>query len=425
MKQELKRFYHQVRRHIIWRVYNLMAHNVHLRPTGLHTSSQALAALPGSAATYAEVYPAYTSHLAVPEVFVEMSPAYFERAAEVEHVGPAFVLALPGGRLSVDNRNTLAIVAADNYLVGDVSLQFAPGTLSVADPTHNPIFGQRYFREPLEIKGTVCSLLSGGGAGISNYYHWLLDSLPRLHLIKQAGLWNEVDYFLIYSREHHFVMETLLALGIRNEQILDVQTATHLRAERLLVTSPVRGLGRHAPTWVGDYLKESYLPMVTGAARPTHFSPLVYVSRRDASFRQVRNEAAVEALLAEYGFESYALTELSFREKVALFAGARAVVGPVGAGMANILFCEPGTPMVEFLPRNFVVADYLDLTTRLGMPHYPLISARDSKSGGHAHADRQDDLTVDLDALRRTLHQALAMPAPAAVGTAASVLAPA
>ena len=131
------------------------------------------------------------------------------------------------------------------------------------------------------------------------------------------------------------------------------------------------------------------------------------MSRRDAAFRRVRNEAEVEALLAGYGFESYALTELSFREKVDLFAGARAVVGPVGAGLVNIVFCPEGTPLVELLPRNLVVPDYLDLTARLDMPHYPLICAREAESGHRATADRQDDLTVDLDALRLAVQLAL------------------
>ena len=234
-----------------------------------------------------------------------------------------------------------------------------------------------------------------------------------LHLIAEAGLWDEIDYFLIYSREHYFAVEMLLALGIRSEQIIDVQSATHLRAERLVVTSPVRGTGRHAPRWAGTFLKDAFRPLANEAARSARFSPLVYVSRRDAAFRRVRNEAEVEALLAGFGFESYALTELSFREKAALFSGARAVVGPVGAGLANIMFCAAGTPLIELLPHNLVVPDYLDLTARLDMPHYPLICAREAESAHRATADRQDDLTVDLDALRLTVQLALGQAVPA------------
>ncbi len=422
MQLHLPNLYRRARRFAKWKLRNLLPRHLHLRPAGVHASSAGLAARPGSGATYTEVYPAYTSRLAVPDVFIKQAPAYFEPVAEQEAVAPAFVLSLRGGRLSVDNRNTLAIIADDNRLVGDVSLQFAPGTLSVAPAAANPIFGQRNFGKPLEIRGTVCSLLSGGGAEIGNYYHWLLDSLPRLHLVKEAGLWESIDYFLIYNRDHRFAMEMLLALGIRDEQIIDTRTAPHLRAQQLVVTSSVRGTGRHTPTWVSAFLKKEFWSLAQQpGSRP--FSPFVYVSRRDASFRRVRNEAEVEALLSRYGFESYALAELSFREKVTLFAGARAVVGPVGAGMANILFCRPGTPFIEFLPHNFVVADNLDLTTRLHMPHYPLISPPDTRPGGNAHADRENDLTVNLTALHQALglvQAQLAAEAPSALETLVS-----
>jgi capsular polysaccharide biosynthesis protein len=83
-------------------------------------------------------------------------------------------------------------------------------------------------------------------------------------------------------------------------------------------------------------------------------------------------------------------------------------VGPVGAGLVNIVFCDAGTPLIELLPRNLVVPDYLDLTARLGMPHFPIICAPDSASAQRAAADRHDDLTVDLEALRQALTLALA-----------------
>ncbi|WP_159437474.1 glycosyltransferase family 61 protein [Hymenobacter daecheongensis] len=385
----------------------LLPHNVHYRPTGIQASSKALADQPGSGASYAEVYEPYVSELRVPEVFDVLRPCYYTPVPTREQVPAAFVLSLPGGRINVDNRSSLAVITADNQLLADVSLQFSPTTYGMAPASQNPVLRQRYFQPPVRVPGTVCSLLSGGGAAIGNYYHWLLDSLPRLHLVQEAGLWDSIDYFLIYDRRHQFAVDSLLELGIRDEQIIDVQQHTHLVAEQLVVTSPVRGGGHHAPPWVGQFMQQAYLPLATRGRQPRQFSPFVYVSRRDAAFRRVRNEAEVEALLAQYGFESYALSELSLREKAALFAGARTVVGPVGAGLANILFCAPGTSLVEFLPRNLVVGDYLDLTTRLQMPHYPLISRADEASGQKASADRQDDLTVDLAALRQALHQAM------------------
>ncbi|WP_167856316.1 glycosyltransferase family 61 protein [Hymenobacter metallicola] len=384
----------------------IIPYHPHLRPVGVAPSSAALANQAGSSTAYSEVYPAYTSHLQVPEVFLTSGPSYYEPVATEELMPPAFVLTLENGRVNVDDINSVAIIAANNQLVGDVSLQFSPVNFALATPAENPIFHQSYFTSPRQVEGTVCSLLSGGGAAIGNYYHWMLDSLPRLHLVQEAGLWDAIDYFLIYDRGHSFALETLRELGVRDEQIIDVKSNSHLQARTLIVTSSVRGGGRHAPRWVGEFMQRSFRPLDTGTPA-RRFAPLVYVTRRDASFRQVRNEAEVEAVLREYGFESYALSELNLREKVALFSGARAVVGPVGAGLVNILFCQPGTPLIEFLPRNLIVADYLDLTSRLDMPHYPLISHRDDASSQNASADRRDDLTVDIKALRRTLQQAM------------------
>jgi hypothetical protein len=386
----------------------VLPRNEHYRPIGIHLSSKALATIPTSGAHYVEVYPSYTSHLAMPDEFVALAPAS-HAVPPHQTVEPAFVLLLPEGRVNVDDHHSVALITRDNCLVGDVSLQFTPGQHTMAPAVANPIFRQRYFRPPLAVAGTVCSLLAGGAAAAGNYYHWLIDSLPRLHLVAEAGLWDTVDYFLIYSREHCFAVETLLALGIRNEQILDVQQASHICAAQLLVTSPVRGTGRHTPAWVGEFLKAAFHATALAEPNPPRFSSRVYVSRRDAGHRQVLNEAAVEALLGEYGFESYALTELSFREKVVLFAGARAVVGPVGAGLANIVFCAPGTPLIELLPNNFVVPTYLDLTAQLGMPHYPLISPLSAEAGPRT-ANHHAGLTVDLEALRGALHQALHQP---------------
>jgi capsular polysaccharide biosynthesis protein len=392
---------------------DLLPYNEYYRPVGIHLSSKDLAAQAGSKALYTEVYPEYVSELVVPEVFNLLRPSYYEPVAERERMSPAFVLSLPGGRLNADNRSCVAVIAADNHLVGDASLQYSPTSFVVTPPSENPVMRQRYFKAPLQVAGTVCSLLSGGGAAIGNYYHWLLDSLPRLHLVQEAGLWDSIDYFLIYDRKHRFAVETLLKLGIRDEQILDVQQHSHICADQLVVTSPVRGNSPHAPVWAGEFMKQAYLPAAAAIREARHFSPYVYVSRRDASFRQVRNEVEVEALLAEYGFESYALSELGLLEKAALFSGARVVVGPVGAGLVNIMFCAAGTALVEFLPRNFFVADYLDLTARLGMSHYPLVSPDDAVSGHRASADRQEDLTVDLEALQQALQVAMPEREPA------------
>lgn len=388
--------------------------NGHFRPVGIHPESRHLGVEPTAQATYYEVVPAHLSHTAIPPAFFDAASAYgghlHSKPAHTEAVPAAFVLELRQGRLYADNNDSVAIMAADDRLVGDASFQYTNKTWETIGPADNNIFRQRYFLEPVEVPGTVCSLLAGGGAAIGNYYHWLIDSLPRLHLLKAAGLLRGVDYFLVYNRDWDFVRQTLTPLGIRPEQIIDVRTHRHLRAGRLLVTSPVRGTATHTPEWACDFLRASYLPPDPALVEARQFAPYVLISRRDAGARHLRNEAAVEELLRPYGFRPYVLSQLSFAEKVTLFAGARAVVAPAGAGSSNLAFCAPGTPVLELLPPSFVVPDFMELSYRLGLRYHWLVghSARPAATLAEA---RCEDMTIAPDALRACLTHLLGQPA--------------
>ena len=378
------------------------------RPTGIHGSSRALADAPGHLAAYHEVVPAHVSYLPVSEAYQQVASVYegstHHKPRYEEAVPPAFVLELPQGRLYADNWDSVAVIARDGRLVGDVSFQHNRKGWQLTSPAENNIFQQRYFRPPLRLAGTLCSLLGGGGAAMGNYYHWLIDSLPRLHLLRAAGLLPSVDYYLIYDKQHRFAVEMLLTMGIRDEQIIDVRTHPHVQAERLLVTTPVRGHGNHTPDWAGAFLRDVFLPAPPVARS---FSPYVYISRRDAQMRQVLNEPAVEAVLREFGFETYTLSGLSFAEKRALFSQARLIVSPIGAGLANLVFAPPGMPVLELLPQDFVMPEHLDLAARTGLAYHWLLCENPTRPTGIFEA-RQLDLLVDPVRLRAKVAELLA-----------------
>ena len=51
-------------------------------------------------------------------------------------------------------------------------------------------------------------------------------------------------------------------------------------------------------------------------------------------------------------FVSVKLHEINFKEQVDLFNKAECVVGLHGAGFANIIFCKPGTKVIELKNSN-------------------------------------------------------------------------
>ena len=389
-------------RRIAHRLREVVPYFPRYRPQGIHPSSQALSADGSSGATYREVYPAHTSLLEVAgELHAQITDygGLHAKPNRVEQLPPAFVVCLPQGRILADNSLSVAVISADNRLVGDVSFQYDAHRADLARPEANNVFRLRWFGPPTRVRGTVATLLAGGGAAQGNYYHWLIDSLPRLHLLKAAGLWDSIDYFLVYDKHRPVVADSLRALGIRPEQVLDVRTHRHLVADQLLATSPVRGTGTHTPHWACAFLRQALRP----AAAPGSFGPLVYLSRRDALARHVLNEEAVEAFLRPLGFETHVLSAYSLAQQIALFAGAQVVVAPTGAGLANLVFSPDKTRVIELFPKHFTAVEYPELCYRLGFPHRFIVAAA---ANGPLHARRdgwREHLTVDLAALQQEL----------------------
>jgi hypothetical protein len=103
----------------------------------------------------------------------------------------------------------------------------------------------------------------------------------------------------------------------------------------------------------------------------------------------------VEAALARHGFTTYEMLALPPRAQMALFHEADFVISPHGADLANMLFCEPGTKVIEYSPDVQFRPFFSQISDKLGFCHGVLPCP--SSDGGF-----DGDLTVDvarLDAL--------------------------
>ena len=121
-----------------------------------------------------------------------------------------------------------------------------------------------------------------------------------------------------------------------------------LRAQRLVLPRRINKF----EDWIVPWLRETLLPLgesASGTSAPRR----IYISRRKASSRSVSNDADLLALLDSHGFVEVRLEEHSLAEQIALFRQAEAIVAPHGAGLTNLVFCEPGTLVVEFIAAGY------------------------------------------------------------------------
>jgi len=104
---------------------------------------------------------------------------------------------------------------------------------------------------------------------------------------------------------------------------------------------------------------------------------------------------------------------LSFAEQIAAFRDATHIVAPHGAGLANILWCAPGTHVLEVFHPHYGTWAYGMIKDALGLDYATLV-ARDGLSDApefndpalpreqtHMHSSR--DMWVDPDELERWL----------------------
>jgi capsular polysaccharide biosynthesis protein len=180
------------------------------------------------------------------------------------------------------------------------------------------------------------ALLSGDG-----FYHFLVEGLPRLWLAR--GQRTQVRHVLVNGTPGSFHEKWLGRAGIDAANLVHMPGLAHHRCEQLLFTNYL--MRDYQPTpWILAALRallQAPAPAAPGKRR-------LWLSRADARSRQPAWESALLARLP--GFERVTLSGLAPAEQIALMAEAAVVAGPHGAGLANLVFCAPGTKVVEIFP---------------------------------------------------------------------------
>jgi hypothetical protein len=379
--------------------------NRHYRPTGEYSCKSYFQTINDPEFKYVEVYQNQLSKVEVPDVMVkQLSPYYLNDEFDLKDKkclkirSTYFVATIPYGRLYTNNEDTIAYITSDNILLSDISLQWRFYQPKPISPT-NGIFEKLLIPFPIKIKGTVCSLLAGAPTK-NNYSHWFLDAFSRIHLLKKAGVFDEIDYFVVGCCNNDFQKESLKLIGIPEEKIVQAGPDFHIHAEKLIVTSHPRGKNSHiTPDWVVDFYKDQFTSALTITDK---YPPLVYINRKDASHRKIENEEELEKMLEKLGFKSYSASTLSFTEKIKLFNSAEIVLSITGAGLQNLAFCRKGTKVIELFPGNLVHTIFCDLAQKAGLEYYPIIYQSGKTPKTHLECVKEN-IIVDVNSLEKLL----------------------
>lgn len=243
-----------------------------------------------------------------------------------------------------------------------------------------------YLKRTRRMRGATLHLRSQA----NNFYHTLVDNLPRLYWLHQPALRGVPVSVLIPGGLRTWEPYFLERLLPETARVIPVATDCLWRSDEPIFGSYLsRILSGHLPREYLDFFLPRVLPQ-----RKRDKRHRIYITRRTApGGRRITNEPAVVALLELFGFQPHALETLSLPEQIELFYDAEAVVAPHGAGLTNMLFAD-SLDVVELHPASTV------------MPHYYLMA----RSLGHRYShlcanqpDRHSSFEVDLSTLESLL----------------------
>jgi capsular polysaccharide biosynthesis protein len=302
-----------------------------------------------------------------------------------------FVVTIPNGRVWGEG----FIISPDGQLLSDISVDFA------AKDGRSQVTMNWKLNQLAVYDCTVAVLSTGGG---SLYWHWMFQLLPRFELIKLAGFnIDEIDYFVVNGLQSKFQIETLQTLGLGPERLIQSSDVPYLQARRLIAPSVPLAHGCYRP-WMVQFLRRSFLGHANITPRRR-----VYVSRGAAGYRRVLNEPSVTKFLCSRGFEILSLETLSVRQQAAVMAECSVIVAPHGGGLSNLVFCSPGTKVIEIFSPELVAGYFWQICNQLDLSYYYIIGegGPNTQTSDYPQTwDARADIKVDLEILEKTLKMA-------------------
>ena len=248
-----------------------------------------------------------------------------------------------------------------------------------------------FHNRPRHLNGVTLNLCSAHAA--SNFCHWLLDAVSRLELFHRSGLRFESVAQILIPRFPGKTADWILErLDLPPKKLIWPGVKDQFRCEILLQPS-YPGFVASYPDWVLEFYRRKFPATKVEGGR------LLYIPRRGK--RGLVNETEVEAELLSRGFERFepaGQTELHLK-----FADVSHVVGVHGAALANLVFCQPGTRVLELIPSDTPWPFYYSLCSSGGMPYGVVVGKSLRERRSKIEVPTNAPLTVPMGEFRAAL----------------------
>lgn len=270
-----------------------------------------------------------------------------------------FVVNIPGGRFWGAHGG--AVITPNHKIIEDLSIE--PGLFQLN--FNFQLFKNKYPPIPRYYHGNVAVLHASYGY---NYFHLMFDIAARLDLLRRSKIPIQC-----YITNHSLPIqdEILSLLGIPKEQRIEATSNLILQAKELVIPSYTGSSLGIVPKWACDFLRQELL--INRKVKKIAGYERIYISRKMANHRNVVNEKEITDLLVPLGFKSIILENEPIVRKIQIFQSADVVIAPHGAGLTNLLFCNPGTTVIELFSPNWMLSCFKMISNYYGLNYFEVM----------------------------------------------------
>ena len=253
---------------------------------------------------------------------------------------------------------------------------------------------------PRKLPGRTLNLCSANA--VTNFFHFVIDAVSRIELVQRAGYpWDDFDQIL-FPRFSSPTTEAIIdAAGLPREKLVRIGRREQFVCETLIQPS-FPGPLACTPPWVLDFYRQLFPPA------PARRTRRLYLPRYNNRFPS--DEAAIASRLAAAGFET--VDPAVSHDLPQQLAEASHVVGVHGASLANLVFCAPGTRVLELMPTEISAHYnrwfYYTLAASGDMPYGAMIGRSRRQRLTPFSPQPKTEFVLDLDELDAAIDALLA-----------------
>ena len=219
-----------------------------------------------------------------------------------------------------------------------------------------------------------------------NYWHFLIDFIPRLICLKYIPLKN-IKVIIpdnLPDKYLNFIINVCSLININNVVFYKLNQENLIyNFEKLYFVS------KPSIEFTSSFLKRIFKNKIINKRNKN-----LYVKRGKTPRRKVLNESEVINVLKEYHYDVIDCYELTIEEQIDIFSQSRNIIMPSGAAMANLIFVPDNINVVEI--RSNLDGDYsnkINLQNRFSL----FLFENTEKIGDQL----RKDIIINIDELRK------------------------